>query len=211
MKITQSDLEGAEVHSAVSSGKTFAVNEDKSACHIDQEHKDVLVAHGSIYVEKQGWMVADTIRAALTGRAAGEKLLSPREADVAARQSLDLNSPFLLATLMTDLHCYLMEGQPGKGPDGKNGNDLWYYRRRWNNGVKWRQEYKADSPEDTTKKAEALLLSIEDVINNQFNLPLWPEERRIGFVDALLKPEYLTWGQFDEERKCPKILRKPKI
>ncbi len=208
MKVTQDKLEMTVVE-GVSSGKsTFAIRENQRAVHIDQDQSQFVTDDGAVYAEKYDWSLVSTVREALLGRACGRKVLSPREADVAARQKTDLNSLFLSEALLGNMHCYIMEGQPGRAADGKQGKDLWYYRKRWNDGVRWRRMDRGDDSEQNTARADSLMGEIQDMIEKQFNLPMWLSEQTRGFDMELLKPEYMTWIQFETERKNPKRFTK---
>ena len=210
MQFTQNGLEAEVVSREDSTGrKLFLIQEDKQMCHIDQEQ--VPTSHGKEYANQHGYAVYTTVRAAINGRANGHHVLSVREADVAARQKVNLRSSFIEAALQSELFCYMMEGQPGVDSTGKPGRDLWYYRKRWNDGVDWRNESKARASQESIDTAEALMGKIFETIAKDFKLPFWREEIVDGFDYELLKPEYLTWKQFEAERKNPKTLTKPKI
>lgn len=209
MRLSQDELEVCVVK-GVSNGKSaFAIHENKKSVHIDQNQSKFVTDDGLIYVKKYGWNAVSTVRKALLERASGLKTLTLREADIVARQKIDLNSPLLNEALLGKTHCYIMEGEPGRGADGKLGKDLWYYRKRWNDGVRWRRTCRGDASEKDTARADALLNEIQDMIEVQFNLPMWLCEQYNGFDTELLKPEYMTWNQFEIDRKNPKRFARP--
>lgn len=150
------------------------------------------------YIERYGFKVVRTLEEVLKSRHVGQKVMTLREADIATRAAMDLHDKALWEA-MNYFDSFLVEGTPGE-PDSP-----WFLRKQYNRGIEFmRTEYTKAPP---TQQARAMDRLTELRIQlAEFKLPLWPEEIEQGFAIDLLKPEYQTWGQYEQAIKRQKVV-----
>jgi hypothetical protein len=220
MKIASKRLEGTEPAPEVSTGNQppatppqprvphtppYAPSEVSTR---QVENKGIYPREAKSYVESLGFAVDLTFQAVLDKRAKGEKVVTPREADIAYRGTLDLNSETLLATLL-HFGGFLVEGTPGE-----EGNTF-QLRARYNTllaDYRRGKEFKRNGSYDkcskekkeiVDKKIEELFQEMLDILAalNERGLKAHDLEIENGFPVEITKPEYMTFGQYEAAAK----------
>lgn len=165
------------------------------------ETERVYCIHGIQYARDFGFKVVDTPEAAINLRLNGELALSLREADTVARMGISLdNEVFRFALLEKSLGTYVPEDDPG-------GEDIWYLRHKYNQGLKWKKEVREWRSQHDQIAGDQQLSKIIQAMQDK-RLPAWPEELEHGFPVELTKPEFMTWDQFTKARrsKTPEVV-----
>lgn len=142
------------------------------------------------HAQAQGFTVVPTLLEAMQDRVIGAKKISLREADIAARQKLDLKKPLILAALQ--------DGLIVEGIVGLEGN-VYELRARYNRGVIFKKQFYAQAPESQQKQALDLMKLLLHQLAEQ-GVPAWEEEIREGFHESLCRPEYMTQAEYDREK-----------
>lgn len=206
MKIDQAGLEsGAFLPSAVKPMEERAATPDQVTVHYNHnkatlfQEEDVQaygLERGTYlyeYITSLNFRIVATLQDALKARHVGQKVVTLREADIASRSRLDLNKPIIWDSLCL-MDSFLCEGTPG------DPESPWELRAAYNRGLEWKKtEFKKVS--EARQKAGTDRLEYLKTALAKCELPLWPEELERGFHMDLLKPEWQTWGQYQEERK----------
>lgn len=149
------------------------------------------------YVASQGYEIVQSIKDALIGRQQGKKLLSLREADTAARANLNLKSPLVFAAMSTfsDMAAIIMEDIAG--PD----ETVFELRSFYNRGIAYfkSEKCRTDPPERVMNARRAM----DDALDmlDFARVPAWQKEIEHGFPVEMCKPDFLTWGQYEERRR----------
>ena len=183
----------------VSSGKNTSPTEKqlpyaKGEATVQQiEEPRIFLPYGKKHAEKYGMQIVPNLEIALKMRSEGLAVMTLREADIAARMQLQLDSHFLIKGLCS-ISGMIIEGIPGE-----EGN-VYLLREFYNRGVefkknKWNTVDEAHRQRATQAMKDTLYKMLE------MQLPAWPEEEANGFPLELTKPEYMTWGQYNVARK----------
>lgn len=147
---------------------------------------------GIEHAKHHGFTLANHFQEALQKRSKGEKCITLREADIAARGKINLHSALVLAGIMDGLN-FLVEGVVGTP---ENPYEL---RARYNRGIQYKKEkFEQDTPakqQAAIKIMKYLMLEL-----NRASLPLWEREVTKGFCDSLLFPEFMTHDQYMQAR-----------
>lgn len=148
----------------------------------------------AVHCSSQGYRIVNTMREALLNRDAGIRSMTLREADIAARAVIDLKPDSTVDFLLMN-GSLLIEGIVG---DSESGFEL---RRRYNRGKQWFAEFRDKVDAKQIAKAQSIMIEIIDKLNSS-GLHLWPEELDGVFHNELLRPEFMTDGQYmDATRK----------
>lgn len=142
------------------------------------------------YCASAGIQITQHLAEAMERRAAGEKVLSPREADIATRGRIGITSEFLWSSLKNG---YFQEGEVNFKMNP------WELRTRYNNGLHWKKTARANASDDKKLRGDAMLREITEKLE-AFNLPLYPWEKENGIDRDLCKPEFLTWERYEQLR-----------
>ena len=146
---------------------------------------DLTVGYCESFNVKVGLHLAD----AMAHRAAGERILSPREADICARGKVSLDNEFFWESLFIS-NGYLQEGELAFRLNP------WEIRTRYNNGLNWKKTAREKASQVQKIKGDAILIQLLQTLD-AYKLPPYPSESGIGFSRELLKPEFLSWEQYD--------------
>lgn len=152
-------------------------------------------------ITAQGWTVTNKLREALelrqglafdSGPLPAQSLdfqmaVSAREADILLRSGANLKSEFLLKALK-EPGCFLTE-------EGSRLEKVFVLRARYNKGIEWQNTKRAYCDETTKLNGDQRLYEIAAMLE-KLDFPLHQEEKAIGFHLEFLKPEWLTWPQF---------------
>lgn len=200
MKISSEDLkdDGEKVYSVnTNSNKTEGGKYKKGDVSIDlSDPKEIYSKSVFAYIEENTLKVASSLENALKVRHNGEFVLSLRECDIAARGKLDLSDGSTLreGLLNSNFGFYISEGDIDE-----DENNIWRLRKHYNVGVDWMKKYKDEATEKRVNKASNRLKEIQKSI--EVILPMWPEEVDNGYNIELLKPEYMTFIQFERDKR----------
>lgn len=164
-----------------------------------------VVHHSQNYCQSKGWARVAGVFEAMERRAKGERVISYREADIAARNNL-LSQQVVIDQIMGPMEFFIMEDTAGVDCS------VYELRRRWNyllKDLKKGQEYKETKydkqPQAQKDKCDAYIGKLEremrDIKNHLFSigLAMWPEEIEHGFHPNLCRPEYMTEDQYQEK------------
>lgn len=167
---------------------------------------EIYLPYGKAHAEKHGFNVFGNLAAVMKRRVAGEKVVSLREADIAARCNLDLTIAFpvlvdagrlLDVGLGDDVYAsefpILVEDLVGL-PDS-----IYELRRLWNRGTAWNKNERHKHDDLTKQKADKTMGRLRRIFE-QCLLPVWPEEEERGFHPELTKPEFQTFAQYEQSR-----------
>lgn len=177
------------------------------------EDRSVYLAYGRTYATKHGFELVPSMAAALQGRRTGKKVLSYREADIAARAKFPLSQVVIFKAMVMLDSCFDEESmdlvdvgmlhEDVVGIPAKNKfvpETVYEMRRFYNRGVQVKKsgKYSSYSPEQK-KVADECMKNTLDILNF-CKLPAWPEEVTDGFALELTKPEYMTFDQYNAAR-----------
>lgn len=157
------------------------------------ESIQVFLRYGREYAAQYGVELAINLEQALKTRAAGGFAITLREADMAARLQLPLDSKFFRAGLRK---AALVEGITGEA------DNVYALRALYNRGVEFKYIKKLYDQCDEARKAKAdqvMQETLDKLIAT--GLDPWPEELRNGFHTDLCKPEYMDWQQYEAASK----------
>lgn len=154
--------------------------------------KEVYSMEIFIYLKGIQYKLAPGLYVAISKRLSGERYLSPRELDVAARIKIDLSDSSLMDFALMEVGCTIIDGMIGDVPTS------WNLRLRYNNGIAWvrRNGNKHKRYSDAIEKLDELSFHLTNK-----GLPLWKEEKESGFHEELLTPEYMTPEAYHKESK----------
>jgi hypothetical protein len=164
------------------------------------EQPEVYLPYGLQHAEKFGVKIVWTLLQALEMRRKKIAVITIREADIAARWQVPLDSDFMHKALQS-IDGMIVEGIPGEK------DNPFHLREFYNRGVKFKKEaYHRATKEQQAKADQAMAETLAKL--SKIKLPAWPEEERDGFAMELCKPEFMTWEQYKEAAKhC--IVRTP--
>ena len=175
----------------------------KGECNIQLvENEEAYLPHGRKYAEKFQVIIATNLVSAINMRNEGKAALTIREADIAARIQIPLDSAFFHKA-MRAIGGMIAEGFPGE-PD--NPFEL---RKFYNRGVHFKKTAYSSVDRGRQERADKAMQEVLDKLEAR-HLPSWPEEVKHGFAIELLKPEYMTWAQYEEAAKHH-IVRDPEF
>ena len=202
MKLTISDLERVQKESVVSTGKIQVATPERpfQAGQVNFRNAsgmDVYPVDELNRVVAMGWDLIKHLNEALRLRATGKKVLSFREADIAARSKMDLIDNSSLEYALLKMDCLLTEGVPGHDESG------YELRRRYNNGLKWMKirEKEGFLPGMREKGIERLSEIRSKLL--AIGLDLWGHEVDTGFHADLLRPEWMSHTEYNKCRRWP--------
>jgi hypothetical protein len=174
--------------------ENIVVDYDKTKGNIEQPYfqstrDKPYVKRAGDYAKSFGYEIEGTLKRALELRADKKNVLTIHEADIAYRGSIDLNNAMIKKTLNTMLG-FLCE----ESGDFKEG--IFVLRARWNKGIDWKKNKRHLATVAACNTGDQMLLEIKNDLKKH-SLPLHIEEESEGFDREFLKPEYLTWEQFN--------------
>lgn len=138
------------------------------------------------YASNFGWSIEGDLKAAVLKRNSGAKVLTWREADIAARKEIDLNNRFFIVGLIGS---FLYEDTPHLT------DSIYLLRATYNRGLDWvRNKRQSEAPEKQ-KIGDDYLRGVYEKIQSS-GLKFWDEEKKHGFHQELLKPEHMTQNEF---------------
>lgn len=153
---------------------------------MEYESLGLIYERAKLYTVKFNWQIADDLKSAMIKRNSGGKYLSWREADIAARQEIDLNNKFFIVGLSGG---FLHEDIP------QLKESIYLLRAAYNRGLVWVKTKRDQETLEKQKIGNEYLLSVYNKINDS-GLKFWEEEKKQGFHQELLKPEYMTQNDF---------------
>lgn len=210
MNLSQSVLEtpipspvSSESLPAVSSGNLLVKNDplylkDEVTLALPQQ-PSLVFRHGFDYAQGQQWGVALNMQQALQARTQGMKMLSPREADLAARKKLDLSNALICKGMLDGLN-FLTEDIVGL----KDNVFQLRFTYNWCLQYKKTEDYKT-IPQERKDKGERVMADILLKLEER-QTPAWPEEITEGFPLEYCRPEYMTDDQYQGLSKKVAIL-----
>lgn len=144
------------------------------------------------YCKSFGVKVAQHLAEAMAERAGGERILSPREADIVTRGKFTLDNDFFWKS---------MEMSQGYIQEGEINFRLnpWEIRSRYNKGLHWKNTAREKSSAAQKLKGDTILSDLRLTLI-AYKLPPYPAEGSLGFSRELCKPEFLSWEQYDAIR-----------
>lgn len=144
--------------------------------------------YGKAYAEGKGWIVCASCFEAIERRSKGQRYLSYREADIAARNKL-LDNEMVVSGLMSPMEFFICEDLAGL-------KDAAYELRAiFNRGIEYKRTKYATQTAAQKAKCDDYMKSIVDKLS-KIGLPPWPEELKDGFHSTLCRPEYMTDEQY---------------
>lgn len=203
---TESATRKPEEGKVVSTGKykvfTSPDNYDKSVIQLNAATKltaDLPYVKRAVeYAVSRGYEIAATLETALKLRQKKEKVCTIHEADIMYRDSVFDNGSFrLLNELIFEFSAFLTED------DTCFSRGVFQLRSRWNKGLEWKAKHGSSASFDATQIANRKLSEIYRLLS-YYRLPMHPEEIEQGFHNEFLKPEHLTWDQFNARMKVCK-------
>lgn len=176
----------------------------KSEAKINRlETQDNFLAYGRKYAESFHVKLALTLQQALELRQHGVAAITLREADIAARWKVNLDSKFIQDGIRK-FDGLLTEGLPGEK------DNPFALREFYNRGVNFKKNGDYDRADSNRRKiADQAMADALSKLNSQ-DLPAWPEEIENGFNLELCKPEFMTWEQYREAAKT-QVFRQPEF
>lgn len=132
---------------------------------------------------------------AVNKRTLGKRIVSIREADLLARNFFNYKRNSVSngfdkverLLMMNEFSNFISEGTPG------DKGSLWHLRKRYNDGLK---VIRSSNDIEYKKKCLDLLNEIGRYII-KFPSNFWEDEKKKGFGDFLLKPDYMTWDRYE--------------
>lgn len=167
---------------------------------------EVYLPYGRAYAKQHNCEVmAGNIQYAMTARAQGKRVLTLREADIAARSKLDLTLIFPVLVDATKMEMNMTDDvvvQDKVLTEDLVGlpDSIYELRKLWNRGVTWNRNERHKHSELVHAKADKTMARLRKIFE-QCLLPPWPEEEVAGFHVELTKPEYMSFTQYEEARK----------
>lgn len=132
------------------------------------------------------WSIENDLKSAILKRNSGAKVLTWREADIAARKKIDLNNKFFILGLSGS---FLYEDTPHLT------DSIYMLRATYNRGLDWVKNKRQSETPDKQKIGDDYLRGVYEKIELS-GLRFWDEEKKNGFHQELLKPEYMTQNEF---------------
>lgn len=152
------------------------------------EPQEVYLPYARQHASQFGVKIVATLRQALEFRRQKLAVLTIREADIAARSKIPLDSDFLHKALQA-IDGIIIEGIPGEK------ENPYHLREFYNRGVAFRKQYYQAADKAKRETADkAMGDTLAKLAAAQ--LPAWPEEIEHGFVTELCKPEFMDWSQY---------------
>ena len=187
-------LDGGSTEIVSTVNQKSKVEYDTKAAHIEQEFTapfDAPYVQRAVECAKRsGFSIVATLKEALEARNDGHKVLSYHEADCLLRHEMATGSAIFTLTALMKFGAFLNED------DDKFTGGVFILRARFNKGVAWLN--------DTSKQREAYILEdgkarLADIIKqlDELFVPVHAEELETGIHQEFLKPEHLTWRQFN--------------
>lgn len=173
----------------------------------DEYSKDLPVTFGIYYpfgkqhAEEHGWELVETVFKAMDLRRQGKKVLSYREADIAARGKL-LDQQIIADALMSPLEQMLTED------DVCLPDSIYELRRLFNRGVQYKKTDYDKQPDAQKGKCDAYINKLLGVFK-QNNLSPWPGEIHNGFHVELCRPEFMSEVQYQSTRRRTETVYMP--
>lgn len=170
------------------------ISYNTKVAHIEQDFSVPLetpyVQRAIALAKSIGYSIALNLKTALEQRASGMRSVTYREADIMLRSGVNAeNHEFLLASLHK-FDGYLTE------EDSSFSIGIFELRSRYNKGKKWLRTEIPGRTEDQYRKGVLRLHEIEQELENT-HLSIHEEEKLNGFHQEFLKPEHMTWSQFE--------------
>lgn len=161
------------------------------------EQEKIYLPYGREYANKYNITLVPCMRHALDTRKTGKFVLTFREADIAARKVLPLDSQILISSMVFSPGGLNCQGMICEGIPGTEGN-AFELRNQFSKGYNFYKTGKYEkAPEVQRKAADQRMKSLKHWLA-ELGLPLWPEEIENGIATELLKPEFMTWHQYTE-------------
>lgn len=150
------------------------------------------------YAASRGYQIVSSIKDALIARQRGERCLSIREADTAARGSLQIDSPTVWAALsiFSETAAIILEDVAGAH------DSVFELRAYYNRGILFFSSGKAatKTPEEVKRATDTMDKTLDML--DWAGVPAWPEEIKKGFPVELCKPDFMTWAQYEERKRA---------
>lgn len=177
--------------------KKFVVKTTKEGVDLTQNSKPENTRPYEVavidYATKYSVPIAKTLEEAVNHRISKKKSLSFREADCCFRRGQDLTNALFWETIFVFCSTVFEEE-----PYCKNG--VYELRARFNAGIKYLQQNK---DETKVKAAKERLAMLSNALK-ELGYPLYKEEKSNGIEQEFLKPEWMTWDEFNRELKFNK-------
>lgn len=157
-----------------------------------EESLGLIFERAKSYAFEFKWSIEVDLKTVMLKRNSGAKVLTWREADIAARKQLNLNNQFFIAGLVG---AFLHEDNPYVK------ESIYILRATYNRGIEWVRNKRDLEPPEKQKTGNDYLRGIYDKIQLS-GLKLWDEEKKNGFHQELLKPEYMTQNEFLIASRC---------
>lgn len=200
MLISQEDLE-EELKSSKELKKIEKLKKDEVKLYNKEDRRSFLRDEVKEYLNTiaRDYALCHHLKQALSLRSKGQRVLTVREADIAARCKLRLyeGSALDVSLINPSFTFFLTEGVVG---DKNNG---WELRRSYNAGLKWFKNVnsgKLKMIEGKILQARNRIDEIKSLLSAQ-GLNFWLDEVDGGFKDEFLRPEYMTFEQYERARK----------
>ena len=174
------------------------IHYDTKIAHLEQEFSVSIetpyVQRSIALVKSLGYSIGLNLRTVLESRAKGEKVVTYREADIMLRSNVnESNHEFLLKSLV-QFDSYMTE------EDSSFSLNIFGLRARYNKGKAW---VKQDIPNRTETQLITGITRLQEIEQELegMHLSFQPEEKETGFHQEFLKPEYMTWVQFENKMR----------
>lgn len=187
MKISQNELETKKVSSVNHSAQPQFKKGEADPSII--EPTDIYCREALDYAAGYGYSLAASMKAALQRRNVGQKVVTARESDIAARNKLDLSGEMIKFAFF-EMNCLLLEGTIGVK------RSAWDLRREYNRGIAFKKTHYERSGTEKKEKADEAMRKILIELQ-ELSLPAWPHEISEGFPVELTKPEFMTFEQYN--------------
>ena len=188
--------------------------------------KTSVAYHSQNYCQSKGWNRCNGVFEAIERRKKGERYLSYREADIAARNDL-LGKKIVVDQLMCEFEFMIHEDIAGVDCS------IYELRRRYNvllaelrghqqthkRGLDYKKNLYDKQPQEQKDKCDSFMIGIEakmkfvkdemqDIEHHlaEIGLKMWPEEFEYGFHPNLTRPEYMSEEQYQTKLKSFEVL-----
>lgn len=173
--------------------KTFVVKTKAEGVDLKQDSisERSLKKHEKLvleYANKYSVMITPNLEESINQRMKRNKACSFREMDCFHRQQTNLNDDFLWECLF-EFCSTVFEEQPYI----KNG--VYELRSRFNAGIKWMKQNIGDSTKIEAGKERLSKLS---AALHKLKFPLYMDEKKHGIEQEYLKPEWMTWDEYNK-------------
>lgn len=196
MKLNFLDKNKKVVEASPEAQKISDIVYDKTKANIEGNMtfpEKTYVKKALAYANETGVTIATSLKAAMIARVEGKRHFTIRECDVARRGQIDLGNLFIFYT-MKNFGSFITE------TNEPFGLFPFVARARYNKGLEWKKLKREQCNEEMKRKGDERLVDIADMLKI-LKLPLDEEELEIGIDTDLLKPEYMTWDQFERDVK----------